>query len=163
MSDEFTETDLDTPTERDLAEAYGSKYLATGDIGDRKLSTKIAKVRKEELRSNDGTKRMRFVIYLKTLDKPMVLNATNKNELVTALGKTPAGWIGASIGILVDSNVMFAGKRTKGLRLRVLAPPVATMSAAKPESKPPAAAADGWTEEGDPGPDPSAADFEPVT
>lgn len=54
MSDEFTETDLDTPTERDLDEAYGSKYLATGDIGDCKVGTKIAKVRKEEMRSNDA-------------------------------------------------------------------------------------------------------------
>lgn len=155
------ETDLDTPTERDLDEAYGSKYLATGDIGDRKVGTKIAKVRKEEMRSNDGTKRMRFVIYLKTLDKPMVLNATNKNELVTALGRTPANWVGASIGILVDSNVMFAGKRTKGLRLRVLAPAAKPAAAKAPAA--PATAADDWTEEGDPGPDPSTADFEPVT
>ena len=123
------------------------------------MGTKIAKVRKEEMRSNDGTKRMRFVIYLKTLDKPMVLNATNKNELVTGLGRNPACWVGASIGILVDNNVMFAGKRTKGLRLRVLTP-----AAAKPALKPapaPAPASD-WAEEGDPGPDSSAADFEPA-
>jgi hypothetical protein len=30
------------------------------------------------------------VIYFTTLDKPMVLNATNKNVLVDALGKVPA-------------------------------------------------------------------------
>ena len=56
------------------------------------------------------------------IDKPMVLNATNKDALVSALGKAPANWINASIGIYVDPNVMFGGVRTGGLRLRVLGP-----------------------------------------
>ena len=33
----FTETDLETPTEADLDSAYGSKYLATGEIGEKKI------------------------------------------------------------------------------------------------------------------------------
>ena len=45
MSDDFVETDLDTPTEHDLDLAYGSKYLSATDVGNRKLRTKIAKVR----------------------------------------------------------------------------------------------------------------------
>jgi hypothetical protein len=34
------------------------------------------------------------VIYFTTLDKPMVLNTTNKNLLVEKLGKVPASWLG---------------------------------------------------------------------
>ena len=139
MADDFTEQDLETPTENDLDQAYGSRYLSASDIGDRKIKSKIVKVRKEELKGNEGKSRMRFILYLENLDKPMVLNATNKNELVTALGKIPAKWIGAVVGVLVDSNVMFAGKRTKGLRLRVLGSTTIGKPAVKPAEPPPAA------------------------
>jgi hypothetical protein len=166
MGDEFPETDLDTPTERDLDLAYGSQYLSATDVGDRKIRTKIVKVRNQELRSEDGKTRMRFVLFLEGLDKPMVLNATNKNALVDKLGKTPASWKGASVGLFVDPNVTFAGKRVKGLRLRVLLPPAT--AAPKPTTKPPtteppAAAATAWPEEqGDPGYDPDESDFRAV-
>ena len=33
MADEFVEHDLDTPTERDLDEAYGSRFLGVADMG----------------------------------------------------------------------------------------------------------------------------------
>ena len=120
-------------------------------------------MRKEELRGNDDKKRMRFVLFFTTLDKPMVVNATNKDALVTALGKTPANWIGASVGIYVDPNVIYAGKRTKGLRLRVLGPMVTAKPAPKPAPvEPPAAAANEWPEEkGDPGFDPDFNDAVP--
>ena len=162
MSDDFVESDLETPTEADLDLVYGSKYLAVSDIGDRKLRTKILKVRKEELSGKEGRARMRFVLYIAALDKGMVLNATNKNELMTALGRVPAKWIGATIGIYVDNNVMFAGKRTKGLRLRVISP--ASMPKSAPAAKPgsEAASAIGWPEqEGELGFDPDSGDVTP--
>jgi hypothetical protein len=143
MAEEFLEHDLETPTEADLDSAYGSQYLSTTDIGDRKVRTKIAKVRKAELRGNDGKPpRTRVVLFFDSLDKGMVINATNKHELVTGLGKTPAKWVGASVGLYVDNNVMFAGKRTKGLRLRVLGSVTTAKSAPPP-----------WEDEGDPTPD----------
>ena len=114
MSDDFTEQDLDTPTEADLDLAYGSKYLSANDVGDRKIRTKILKVGKDKLRGNEGKERLRFVLHLENLDKAMVVNATNKDELTTALGRVPVKWIGATVGLYVDSNVMFAGKRVKG-------------------------------------------------
>lgn len=163
MSDEFLEHDLDTPTEHDLDQAYGSKYLSAIDVGDRKIRTKIAKVRKEEMRTENGT-RMKFVLFLETLDKPMVLNATNKDALVDKLGRTPANWIGASVGIFVDPNVSYAGKRVKGLRLRVLTPPATAKAAPKPTPPAPATAKPAATanaEEGDPGFDPDLNDMVP--
>lgn len=146
MADDFIEADLDTPTEQDLDTLYGSKYLSAADVGDRKIKTTILKIRKEDLRADNGKTRKKFVLLLEGVDKPMVLNATNKDALVDALGKVPASWVGASVGIYVDPNVLFAGKRVKGLRLRVLLAP------AKP--KPAPAAAVPWPEEkGDPGAD----------
>jgi hypothetical protein len=119
MADEFVH-DLDSPTESDLDQVYGSKYLGAADVGSRKIRTRIKKVRKAELRVNDGTKRIKFVLHFENIDKPMPLNATNKNELVRKLGKNPANWIGALVGIYVDPEVEFGGKTVGGLRLRVL-------------------------------------------
>ena len=162
MSDDFTEQDLDTPTEADLDLAYGSKYLSVNDVGDRKIRTKILKVGKDKLRGNEGKERLRFVLHLENLDKAMVVNATNKDELTTALGRVPVKWIGATVGLYVDSNVMFAGKRVKGLRLRVLGP--AKIPKPAPAARQPVQSANKapWPDqEGDPGFDPDSGDATP--
>jgi hypothetical protein len=122
MGDEFSDYDLDTPTEADLDLAYGSKYVGSIDLGDRKVRSRIQKVRKKELTDKDGRKRVKFILFHNSFDKPLVLNSTNKDELVKALGRTPAKWIGADVGVFVDPNVSFAGRRTGGIRLRVLEP-----------------------------------------
>ena len=119
----FTD-DLDTPTEADLDSCYGSKYLSATDLGDRKIRTKIVKVRKVGLPQQGGSVRNRFVLSFASLDKEMVLNTTNKNALVEVLGRRPADWIGAEVGIYAEPTT-FAGKPTKGLRLRVLNKPAA--------------------------------------
>jgi len=138
-SDDFSD-DLDTPTEDDLNDCYGSKYLSAADLGDRKIRTHIGKIRKEVLQQQGGKpERPKFVIYFTTLDKPLVLNATNKDTLVKALGGTPASWVGAEIG-LFSVSTQYGGKATKGVRFKVLSEPKA---AAKPAPKPaPKAAAD---------------------
>jgi hypothetical protein len=151
MSIDFDEHDLETPTEADLEAAYGSKYLSSVDIGDRKIRTRISKVRKETLKGNDGRERLKFLLFLNNVDKPLVVNATNKEELVTALGRTPANWIGAELGLYVVST-QFAGRPTKGLRIRVLSKPTATPKPQAAAEPPP------WEQRGGPGfegPDPS--------
>jgi len=65
----FAEYDPDTPTEADLDQAYGSKYLSATGVGDRKIKTTIKKVRKEEFRGNDGTKQMKFVLHLENFGR----------------------------------------------------------------------------------------------
>jgi hypothetical protein len=156
MSDEFSEYDLDTPTEADLDLAYGSQYLGTVDLGDRKIRARIQKVRKAELTGQDGRKRTKFLVYFDALDKALALNKTNKDTLVGALGKVPGKWTGASIGLFVDPNVMMGRKKVGGLRLRVLEP-AKTARAAKPAAAKPAPANEFPEEAGDPGfePDPN--------
>jgi hypothetical protein len=160
MSDEFTEHDLDTPSEADLDACYGSRFLSVTDIGTRKIRTKIVKVRKEEMQGNDGKKRVRFVVFLEGIDKPLVLNATNKDHLVGKFGRVPAKWIGGSIGVFVDPDVPFAGKRVGGLRLKAFGPvQQAPKPAPKPVAKPAPAKAAEWPEQSDdPGFDPDLND-----
>jgi hypothetical protein len=155
MVDEFNDN-IDTPTEADLEACYGSKYLSATDIGSRKIKAKIAKIRKEELKQNNGPTRNKFILYFDVVDKAMVLNATNKQVLVDALGTKPADWIGAEVGILAEP-VQFAGKSVMGLRVRVLGKPaqpgkVSTPRPDKPAPKPAAAKEEPWPDEaGDPG------------
>jgi hypothetical protein len=157
MSEEFND-DLETPTEDDLDKCYGSKYLSADDIGDKKIRTRINKVRKEPMQQRDGKpERAKFVLYFATLEKPMVVNATNKNALVDKLGKNPSDWKGADVGLYTEPT-MFAGKPTRGLRLRVLSLPKAAKAVPAPKPKPapkPAAAEEAPPpdEEGDPGPE----------
>jgi hypothetical protein len=155
MSDSEFDNPL-TPTEADLDACYGSKFLSATDLGDRKIRTKIGRVRMEELKQQDGRTRKKFIIGFTTIDKEVVLNVTNKTALVDALGRTPADWIGAEIGLLTEPTMM-AGKPTRGLRVRVLNKP---STAPAPKALPPlkvastpAASADEWPEQpGDPGP-----------
>jgi hypothetical protein len=144
MADEFTEFDAESATEQDL-DQYGSTYLSAADVGDKKMKAKIVKVRKGEMRTDDGKKKMKLILFLDGFDKAMVLNATNKDVLVDKLGRNPANWGGATIGLFVDPNVMYQGKRTKGLRLRVLLPPARPATTAKP--KPAAPPSEDWAEE----------------
>ena len=166
MNQEFDD-DLSTPTEADLTSCYGNKYLSAEEVGDRKICTKIAKVWMDELQRPNGKSQKRFLLGFTTVDKALVLNQTNKTTLVDALGKNPADWIGAEVGLLTEPTMM-SGKPTRGVRMRVLNNPLARKSgggAAAPAPKrgptPPApAAADAapWPDEpGDPGPD--AMDF----
>lgn len=146
---DFVDDVGDTPTEADLNDCYGSKYLGAADLGDKKIRTKIAKIRKEKLRQQGGgTERTKFVIFFTTLDKGLVLNSTNKVTLADALGSVPAGWIGADVGIFAEPT-QFQGKPTKGLRLRVLSPakpkpdvptPMPTLATKKPAAQPSVAA-----------------------
>ena len=103
MADEFPETDLDTPTEHDIDEAYGSQFLGVVDVGDKKIRTKILKVRMEEVKDRDtGKTKKKPVVFFEKIDKGLILNFTNKETLIAAFGKAPAGWLGGSVGILVD-------------------------------------------------------------
>jgi hypothetical protein len=161
---DFTDTDLDTPTEADLNELYGSKYLGAVDLGEKKIRTRIAKSRKEPMQQQGGRpERAKIVLYFTTLGKGLVLNATNKNVLVDALGRDPAKWANAEVG-LFTIDTAFQGKPTKGVRLRVLsAPKTATKAApaSKPAPKKAAAAEEPmpWDDPEDPGFQGEEADF----
>jgi hypothetical protein len=149
--------DFDVPTEADVDACYGSKYLSATEVGDRKLRTTIARVRKEVLPQQGGTTRPKLILAFTALDKEMVLNSTNINTLIDALGKPPGGWKDADVGIYTEAT-MFGGKPTKGLRLRVLKKPTATPAptpiSPRPAPKPAGAEEAPWPDEpGDPGPE----------
>ena len=120
MSEEYTEHDLETPTEQDLDAAYGSKFLSSSDIGDRKIKTKIAKVRQEEMRADNGKTRKKFVLFLDGIDKPMVLNATRQAHVRSAAARVAASCGGGSdAGTEADDQTAGCGcQRVAGRKRR---------------------------------------------
>ena len=148
--------ETETPSEEDLELCYGPKYLSGTEHGDRKTKTKIARVRKQALQQQGGGTKTKFILAFTTVDKEMVVNSTNKNTLVDGLGKRPADWIGAEVGIYTVPTT-YSGKPTRGLRLRVLNKPATTpppKASAQPAPKPAAAEAKPWPDQpDDPGSD----------
>jgi hypothetical protein len=141
---------IGTPTEHDLDSCYGSKYLSAADLGDRKIKARLADIRKVQMRQDNGASRMKFVLLFDGLDKGLVLNQTNKTVMVDALGRDPASWIGATLGLAAES-VQFGGKTVRGLRVRVLHKPAAVSP--HPSAPTPAPAEEPWPfEDGNPGP-----------
>ena len=115
MYQEFN--DYDTPSEADLDLCYGSKFLSATELGDKKIRTRILKVKKEPLRGQDGREKNKFILSFSNVDKSLVANATNIKTLVDALGKAPSGWLNADVGIFTEPTMM-AGEPTRGVRLR---------------------------------------------
>jgi hypothetical protein len=157
--------DHDTPSEADLDLCYGSKFMSAIEVGDKKIRTRILKVKKEALRGADGKEKNKFILSFSNLDKSLVANATNIKTLVDALGKAPSGWLNADVGIFTEPTMM-AGKPTRGVRLRVLAKPPGAAPGPVPVPKPsvptpPTTENPPWPDEpGDPGPTADFVDFE---
>src|SRR5207344_486087 len=55
--------DLSTPTEDDLNSCYGSKYLSAADLGDKRIRTRISKIRKEVMQQQGGTAEVRALLH----------------------------------------------------------------------------------------------------
>ncbi len=131
----------DVPTEADLDECYGSKFLSGTELGDRRIRTKIARVRKQALPQQGGGTKTKFILSFTTMDKELVLNVTNKDVLVEALGRNPANWIGADLGLFTEATNM-----GRGVRLRVLNKAIKAAPVSKPAPKPDTPA---WPEQAD--------------
>ncbi len=70
------------------------------------------------------------VIYFQGMDKGLVLNWTNACTLADLYGEDDDNWIGREVIIWVDPSVMYAGKRTGGLRLK--GPPALQQATRRP-------------------------------
>ena len=106
-----------------LKDHAGGKYMRSDDIsGVQKEFGIVAEItdftEADVSRSDDPQSEVKPVIHFSGDLKPMVLNTTNLN-MVLSLFKTDREdqIIGQRIGIYVDDRVAYQGKLVKGLRL----------------------------------------------
>lgn len=95
-----------------------SKFLKKEDVEPPKLVT-IKALRQANVAMDDQPEEMKWTIFFKELDKPMVLNSTNIQLLTMALGTDETDdWIGKQVVVYNDPSVSFGGKITGGVRIR---------------------------------------------
>ena len=105
--------------ETDFDDLYGSKYLSATDLHGEVVPDTIGKIEIISLREKDGSTKKKFVVYLTSFDKALVLNKTNALKLAEAFGKDHAGWKGKLIELYAEMTSL--GK--EGIRVRPVKPP----------------------------------------
>lgn len=106
-----------------------SKYLKKEDVDPPVLVT-IKGIRQNNVALEDQPEELKWTMFFKELEKPIVLNSTNIQLLIKSLNTDETDeWVGKQIVLYNDPNVSFAGKITGGIRIR--APKVTKTEAPK--------------------------------
>ena len=104
-----------------------SKFLAKEDVEPDVLVT-IESYDQVDVSMDDQPEQVKYVLHLKELDKPMVLNKTNGMLIAQITGSEDFDdWLGKKVVLYNDKSVMFAGEFTGGIRVRARkdqAPPI---------------------------------------
>jgi hypothetical protein len=109
-------------------------YLKSSELTEEGETFIIEKVLEEPLTNKDGTPgEDKFILYLED-SKPLVLNKTNINRLVAAIGSNDADdWVGKSIIAYCDPTIEFGSEIVGGIRLRAV--PKSTPKSKKKNTK----------------------------
>lgn len=118
------------------SEMRESKFLKQDDVG-RGVLVSVKAVVKRNVSQEGADEEQKWCLTFNELDKPLVLNVTNIQLCEEIFGSDESNdWIGKRLVLYVDPNVMYAGKRTGGIRVRKPKP------AAAPAPPPPPVAAE---------------------
>ena len=91
------------------------QYLKQEDVPDPVIVT-IASAKEESLSENERSK---LILHFKEHEKGLVCNVTNINMLIGILASDDSDeWVGKRVVLYADPNVMYAGKRVGGIRVR---------------------------------------------
>lgn len=102
-----------------------SKFLKKEDVGSGVLVT-IKSVDKQNVAMDGAEEDVKFCLHFRELDKPMVLNSTNAQLIVSITGiedDIEANWPGKEIVLYNDPNVSYQGRLIGGIRVRAKVDP----------------------------------------
>lgn len=100
-----------------MNEMFPSNFLKKEDI-PYPTQAVIKSVSMEEINAEGGKETKAVVAFVGNL-KPMILNKGNAEAICASYGDDSSAWHGKTVEIYVDNNVMFAGRRVGGLRIRI--------------------------------------------
>ncbi|MCH8278332.1 MAG: hypothetical protein IIC12_05310 [Proteobacteria bacterium] len=101
-----------------LTNLKSSRFLTKDDVTPDVLVT-ISKFEEMDVSMESQAEEMKWCLSFKELDKPLVLNMTNGELIADIIGSGEFDeWIGKQVVLYNDKTVMFAGKRTGGIRVR---------------------------------------------
>ena len=97
---------------------FPSKYLRAADFKDRDVTMTVTAVKSDNLRREDGTTELKYIVHFKETEKMLVLNKTNANKIAEVLDQRDAlKWIGKQI-TLYPTTCMAWGKSVECVRVR---------------------------------------------
>lgn len=92
-----------------------SKYIKKEDCP---LDLTIKSITEENI-GLEGDQEMRYVMHFSDHDKGLILNITNGEIMAENFGTDEMNdWIGRRVSLYNDRNVMYAGKRVGGVRVK---------------------------------------------
>lgn len=101
-----------------LSDIRDSKYLKKDDVGGGIQAT-IFKFEEANVAMENQPPEMKWLVYFKELEKPLVLNSTNAQAIAEIFGIDELNdSIGKKVILYTDPNVSFAGKRVGGIRVK---------------------------------------------
>lgn len=100
------------------ATMFPSKYLAGVDFEDEDQILTIKELDEEEFDDKERGKTLKYILWFKEEDKPLILNKTNVNNLIGLFGPETDDWIGQKVYVGA-SEVDFQGKTTMAVRIRI--------------------------------------------
>tara|TARA_R100000808_G_scaffold21732_1_gene46997 strand:+ start:870 stop:1268 length:399 start_codon:yes stop_codon:yes gene_type:complete len=104
----------------DMRNAFGtSAYLGAKDLKG-EITVTISGVDTEQVRGDNGLED-KWVVSFHSANKKLILNVTNTNILIDALGYESNDWIGQQV-VLFTQMVQYNGRSVPGLRVRVDTP-----------------------------------------
>lgn len=103
-----------------LSEAFPSKHIAAGDLGDADAPVTIKAVKLESMGEGAEAKD-KLILSFHEMPKSMICNKTNAGTIAKIHGDDTDDWIGKRIS-LYATEVEYAGETMLGIRVRLRAP-----------------------------------------
>ena len=104
-------------------ELKNSQFLTKEDCEPDILLT-IKSCEEQDVSMENEPTKMKWVMYFKEREKPLVLNVTNGQLIAAILGSEESDdWIGKQIVLWNDKTVMFRGELKGGIRVRAIKQP----------------------------------------
>ena len=95
----------------------GGSYMKQEHVKDEPIYT-IESVTIKEFEKDDGGKLRKFDIGFDDVELHFLCNFTNAATIGAAFSDETDNWIGRKIQLYFDPSVMYAGRRTGGIRVR---------------------------------------------
>jgi len=115
-----------------INEMSSGKYLKKEDVEDREMLVTIKDCVQENVAMENQSPDHKWVLRFYETDKGLVLNKTNLSLAAAITGEnTSEAWVGKRIVLWNDSNIMFQGKKTGGVRIKA-----ANVSSQRPSPAP---------------------------
>jgi hypothetical protein len=102
-----------------ISKYKNSRFLTKNDVKPEVLVT-ITGFTEENVSLPGDPPKKKLCLHFEQFDKTLVCNFTNLELIAESLGSEEMNdWIGKSIILYFDLNVMFAGKRVGGIRVKL--------------------------------------------